>query len=163
MSAEGGSSSIIRTTVSAIVDAPIENVWSFMVDLQKMILDPSVIGISWQPPLKTGSVATITFRQMRVTRTARLEILDIEPNRKLRMVMTAMGSKLDGTYTMEPLDGGKTKLSAVAQIEIHGLMRLISPFLSYSTKRDQSKEMARLKRAIESQGNSPSENASPIA
>ena len=154
---------MIKTTVSTIVDAPIEKVWNFMVDLPKMILDPSVTDVSWQPPLKTGSVATITFRQMRVNRTAKLEVIDVEPNRKLRMVMTAMGSKLDGTYLMEPLDGGKTKLSAVAQIEIHGLMRLISPYLSYSTKRDQSKEIARIKKAIESQGNSPSEIASPIA
>ena len=87
----------------------------------------------------------------------------MEPNRRLRMVMTAMGSKLDGTHVMEPLDAGKTKLSAVAQIEIHGLMRLISPYLSYSIKRDQSREMARIKRAIESQGDIPSESSSPIA
>ena len=143
---------MIRTTVSTIVDAPIEKVWNFMIDLRKMILDPSVIDVSWQPPLKTGSVATLTFRQMGINRTARLEIIDMEANRRLRMVMTAMGSKLDGTYTMEPLNGGKTKLSAVAQIEIHGLIRLISPYISYSTKRDQSREIARLKRAIESQG-----------
>ena len=39
----------------------------------------------------------------------------------------------------------KTKISAVAEIEIHGLMRLISPYLSHSTKRDQSKEMERIK------------------
>jgi len=153
---------MIRTTVSAIVDAPIEKVWNFMVDLRRMILDPSVIDVSWQPPLKKGSVATISFRQMGV-RTAMLEVVDLEPNRRLRMVMTAMGSKLDGTYVMEPLDAGRTKLSGIAQIEIHGLMRLISPYLSYSAKRDQSREMARIKRAIESQGDSPSESSSPIA
>ena len=155
---------MIRTTVSTVVDAPIEKVWSFMVDLKKMILDPSVIDVSWQPPLKTGSVATITYRQMGVKGTGRLEVMDMEPNHRLRMVMTAMGSKLDGTYVMEPLDGGnKTKISAVAEIEIHGLMRLISPYLSHSAKRDQSKEMERIKRAIESQGNSPSEITQPIA
>ena len=153
---------MIRTTVSATVDAPIEKVWNFMVDLRRMILDPSVIDVSWQPPLKTGSVATITFRQMGVRGTGKLEVIDIEPNRRLRLVMTAMGSKLDGTYVMEPLDAGRTKVSGIAQIEIHGLMRLISPYLSYSAKRDQSREMARLKRAIESQGDSPSESSSPI-
>lgn len=153
---------MIRTTVSAIVDAPIDEVWNFMVDLRKMILDPSVTDVAWQPPLKIGSVATITFRQMGV-RTARLEVMDMEPNRRLRMVMTAMGSKLDGTYVMEPLNGGKTKLTAVAQIEIHGMMKLIGPYLSYSAKRDQSKEIARLKRAIEAQRDNPSQTASPIA
>ncbi|HTY47948.1 MAG TPA: SRPBCC family protein [Methanomassiliicoccales archaeon] len=141
---------MIRTTVSTIVNAPIEEVWDFMVDLRKMILDPSVTDVSWQPPLRIGSVAVITFRQMGV-RTARLEVVDMEPNRRLRMVMTAMGSKLDGTYLLEPLDGGKTKLSADAQIEIHGFMRLISPYLSHSTRKDQRTEIARIKRAIESQ------------
>jgi len=38
--------------VSKEVDAPIIKVWNFMVDLRKMILDPSVIDVSWQPRIK---------------------------------------------------------------------------------------------------------------
>ena len=122
-----------------------------MVDLRKMILDPSVTDVSWQPPLKVGSVATITFRQVGV-RTAKLEVMDMEANHRLRLVMSAMGSRLDGTYVMEPLDGGRTKLSAIAHINLRGVMTLFAPFLSFSAKRDQAKEMARLKRAIEAEG-----------
>jgi len=151
---------MITTAVSATVEAPIDEVWNFMVDLPKMILDPSVVDVAWQPPLKVGSVATVTFRQMG-TRTARLEVTDMEPRRRLRIVMTAMGSTLDGTYVMEPLDDGKTKLSAVAEIEVHGPLKLIAPYLSYSAKRDQSKEMARLKKAIEAQVDKPWKSPSP--
>jgi hypothetical protein len=59
---------MIRTTVSAIVDAPIEKVWNFMVDLRRMILDPSVIDVNWQAPLKKGSVATISFGRWELDR-----------------------------------------------------------------------------------------------
>jgi len=106
---------MIRTTASTVVDAPIDKVWSFMVDFTKMILDPSIIDVSWQPPLKTGSVATFTYRQMGVKGTGRLEVIDMEPNCRFRMVLTAMGSTLDRTYVMESDGGTKTKISAVAE------------------------------------------------
>jgi len=110
---------MIRTAASTVVDAPIDKVWSFMVDLTKMILDASVIDVSWQPSLKTGRAAAIAYRQMGVKETGRLDVINTEPNCRLRMVLTAMGSMLDGTYVMEPSDGSnETKISAVAGIEL---------------------------------------------
>jgi hypothetical protein len=63
--------------------------------------------------------------------------------------MTALGSKIEGTYEMEPADGCKTKLSAAVQIEVHGLMRLLSPFLSRKANKDAKAEFGRIKRAVE--------------
>lgn len=145
---------MIRTAVSGIVDAPIESVWKFMVDLGTMPQrDPSVISVSWDPPLRVGSVAEIDFRQMG-ERTGRYEVKELELYQRLSVQMTAMGARIEatGTWLFYPLAEGKTRLSASIQIDIHGFMKLVSPFLSISARRGARKGFHRIKCAIEAQG-----------
>jgi carbon monoxide dehydrogenase subunit G len=141
----------MRVEVSTVIDAPVEEVWGFMVDLGTMPQrDPSVVKVDWKPPLRAGSVAVITFRQMG-NRIGKYEVKELEKNQRLRVGMTAMGAKIEGTYEMEPADDGKTKLSAAVQIEVHGLMRLLFPFISRNADKDAKAEFGRIKRAIEAQ------------
>ena len=147
----------MRVEVSTVIDASVENVWRFMVDLGTMPLrDPSVVKVDWEPPLHVGSVALLTFRQMG-DRTGRYEVKELEKNHRLRVQMTAMGANIEGTYEIEPADSGKTRLSAAVQIEVHGLMRLLSPYLSHRASRDGKAEFERIKHAIKAQqsGKSP--------
>ena len=145
---------MIRAAASGIVDAPIETVWKFMVDLGTMPQrDPSVIGVSWDPPLRVGSVAEIDFRQMG-KRTGRYEVKELELYQRLRVQLTAMGARVEatGTWLFDPVANDKTRLSASIQIDIHGLMKLISPFLSISASQGARKGFNRIKSAIEAQG-----------
>ena len=139
----------MRVEVNTVIDAPVGNVWTFMVDLGTMPQrDPSVVKVDWEPPLRAGSVAVITFRQMG-KRTGRYEVLELQPDHRLRVAALAMGARIDGTYLFEPIAEGKTRLSASVQIEVHGLMRLISPYLSRKASKDGKTEFERIKRAIE--------------
>jgi carbon monoxide dehydrogenase subunit G len=141
----------MRVELSTVIDAPVEYVWKFMVDLRTTPQrDPSVVKVDWEPPLRAGSVAIITFRQMG-NRTGKYEVEELKENQRLRVRMTALGAKIEGIYEMEPADGGKTKLSAAVQIEVHGLMRLLSPFLTRKANKDAKTEFGRIKRAIEAQ------------
>ncbi len=143
---------MVRVAASGTIDAPVGKVWNFMVDLDTMSQrDPSVTSVSWQPPLKAGSAAIIAFRQMG-KRTGRYEVKELEPNHRLRVQMTAMGIKAEGTWMFEPVAEDKTRLSASVQIDVHGLMKLISPFLSISASRGASRGFDRIKRTIEAQG-----------
>jgi hypothetical protein len=63
--------------------------------------------------------------------------------------MTAMGAELDGTYEMESVNSGRTKLSSTLNIQLHGLMRILFPFLSRNAKHEQEVGLGRIKRAIE--------------
>ena len=146
---------MIRVATSGTIDAPIGKVWDFMVDLSTMPQrDPSVISVSWQPPLQVGSVAIITFRQMG-KRTGRYEVKELEPNHMLKVQLTAMGDRIEGTGTwlFEPVAEGKTMLSSSVQIEVRGLMRLISPFLSISASEGARKGFDRIRTAVEAGGN----------
>ena len=144
----------IRTAVSGIVDAPIEKVWNFMVDLGTMPQrDPSVIGVSWDPPLRVGSVAEIDFRQMG-RRTGRYEVKELELYQRLRVQLTAMDARVEatGTWLFSPVAEDKTRLSVSIQIDIHGIMRLISPFFSISAGLGARKGFDNIKDAIEVRG-----------
>ncbi len=145
---------MIRVAAGGIIDAPVEKVWNFMVDLDTLPLrDPSVVSVGWTPPLKVGNIAIINFRQMG-KRTGRYQVMEMEPNHRLRVQLTAMGSRVEGagTWLFEPVEEGKTKLSASVQIEVRGFFKLISPFLSVSAGRGARKGFDRIKKAVEAQG-----------
>ena len=122
-----------------------------MADLRTMPLrDPSAISVDWQPPLKAGSVAIITARNIMLgTREIRYEVKEFDPYYRFMVQATAMGFHVDETYEFQPEDESKTKMSASVLIDTRGLMRLVSPFLSLSAKRDASAEFERIKRTIE--------------
>lgn len=142
---------VIKVDVSTVIDAPVGKVWEFMADLDTMPQrDPSVIKVDWQPPLRAGNVAQVTFRNVVLgTRVGRYEVKEWEPNHRFRVRMTTMGAKLNGTYEFESLEGSKTRLTASVEVEVGGLMRIITPFLPYSANRDAKAEFVRIKRVIE--------------
>ncbi len=145
---------MIEVAASGTIDAPIGKVWNFMTDLDTLPRrDPSVISVGWTPPLKAGSVAIINFRQMG-KRTGRYEVLELEPNHRLRVQMTAMGARIEGTgtWSFEPVEEDKTRLSASVQIDVRGILKLISPFLSLSAGREARRGFDRIKNAVEAQG-----------
>ena len=140
---------MIVVTGNMTIDAPVEMVWDFMANLGTMPeRDPAVVDVRWDPPLHVGSVATVTFRRMGA-RTGKYEVKEWEPGRRFRVQMTALGARIDGTWEFVPADGRKTKASVLVLIDVHGLMRIIAPYLSYHAKRDASAGFARIRRAIE--------------
>ncbi len=140
---------MITIEVSTIINAPVERVWEFMSDFGTMPQwHPGVVKVDWQPPLSVGSVATVTVQRLG-KRTARYEVKEWQPNRMIRAQVTSGRSKINGGYEMEPIEGGKTKLTISAVIEIKGVLRLLSPILSYMSKKGSSAEMQNIKRILE--------------
>ncbi len=54
-------------------------------------------------------------------------------------------------YTIEPVEGNRTKLSRWARVEVGGLLRLISPLVARKTKNERSSEIENIKRIVEGQ------------
>jgi len=147
---------MIKVNVNVTIDASVEKVWEFVSDLGTATLrDPTVVKVDWQPPAGAGTVAIITHRFIG-KRTARYEIKEWEPNHKFRAQVTSMGTKLDGTYTMEPIQGGKTNLNVSVGLEVGGLMRLFSPYKSQKARKDAPEEMARIKSILEARNRTAS-------
>ncbi len=149
--------------MTTVINAPVEKVWNFMADLRTMSLrDPSVVSVDWQPPLRAGSVAIITARNVILgKRDIKYEVKELDPYHKFSVQASAMGFQVDGTYEFQTVDKNMTKLSASMRIETHGLMKLVSLALFYSSKRDASAEFERIKNAIEAQAISNTTFASP--
>ncbi len=153
---------MIEVDEGGVVDAPLEDVWGFMTDLGTMRLrDPSVVSVDWTPPLKAGSIATLVVRQM-ITRRIRYEVVEMERNRLFRVSATVMGVQIHGTWRFEQIDEGRTKLSVSVRMDTGGLLRLVSPYLSYSVRRGAAADFKRTKLAIEARRPGAEENGSSV-
>jgi len=147
---------MIKVDVNTVIDAPVEKVWQFVSDLGSATLrDPSVVKVDWQPPAGVGTVATSTHKFFG-RRAARYEIKEWEPNRRFRALVTSMGAELDGTCAIESIQGGKTKLDVSVGVEVRGLLRLMSPYISRKAKKDASEEIVRVKNIVEARNRTAS-------
>lgn len=149
---------MIEVDVSGVVEAPLEDVWAFMTDLGTMRLrDPSVISVEWTPPLRAGSIAFLAVRQIKTMR-MRYEVMEMVPRRLFRVRSAAMGTQIQGTWQFEKVEEGATRLSVSVEIAIGGLLRPISPFLSYLAKRGAKTEFKRIKGVVEGRRSLGAEN-----
>jgi hypothetical protein len=60
-----------------------------------------------------------------------------------------MGSKVDEVWSLEPVEGGRTRLTKSTQAEVRGIMRLLWPFVSGRTKRLGPTQLGNVKRILE--------------
>jgi len=65
------------------------------------------------------------------------------------MRSNAMGADITEVWSVEQVQGNKTRLTKAQQAEIGGFMRLFQSYLSSRTKEINSVQFAKIKRAIE--------------
>ena len=90
-----------------------------------------------------------------------MRITEWEPDRRIGVERNSGGISAHSVITMEPLEGGKTRLSRSTQAEIGGLLRLIQPFITRRAKREHASEIDHVKRLLESPSPAPDEG--PLA
>ncbi len=145
---------MIRIEASVIVNAPVEKIWNFMADFDTMTQwGRGYLEVKWQRPISVGSIVVVTAQGglLLGRRTANMKITDWEPTRKMGVEARSGGAKANAVITMEPLEGGKTRLARSAQVEIGGLLKLIQPYIAYRMKRVRSAELDNVKRIVEAQ------------
>lgn len=138
-----------------VIDRPVEAVWSFMTDISNMPRWEDSRA-EWKPtsegPIDLGSTFQSSSRFLGLELKTDLRITEFEPNRKFAAEATngrAKGTKI--SYFMEPVDGGKTRLSRVTEAQLHGLAKLLQPLLAPITKWTGGMEANNVKRVLESQ------------
>jgi hypothetical protein len=63
----------------------------------------------------------------------------------------SVGTIVKAVYTIEPVEGNRTKLRRWTSVEVGGLLRLISPLVARRTKNERSCEIENIKRILEGQ------------
>lgn len=112
----------------------------------------NIRSIEWRtpPPLGVGSrldfVAQFLGRRLVYT----YEVIELLPGRRLVM-RTAQGPfPMETTYTWEPVDGMRTKMSLRNRGKPSGFARITEPVMAAAVRRANQKDLARLKRLLES-------------
>jgi hypothetical protein len=102
-----------------------------------------------EPPMRVGSrmapVARFLGRRLAHT----YEIVDLVPGQRLVM-RTAQGPfPMETTYTWEPVDGDRTRMTLRNRGEPAGFGRIAAPVMAAAMRRANTKDLAALKRILE--------------
>jgi len=141
---------MIRLEASTVVDSPVEKVWEFLSDPEtRPQWDPETQKVEYKRPVGVGTIAVITGQFMGQG-TANITITDWEPNRRLGMRIRMGRTSGNEVFSMEAVEGNKTRLTRSMQGEFGGLLRLLQPLIAFRIKKTFPAEVDRIKRAVES-------------
>ena len=78
------------------------------------------------------------------------EVAEAEPGRRI-VWKAVQGAPFDGTVTLdlEPMGPASTKATYGADIQLHGIWRLLSPMVAMEAKAGPARELQRLKAQVE--------------
>ena len=111
----------------------------------------NITSVQWrtEPPLAVGSRLDFVARFLGRTLTYTYEVVEYGPN---RMVMrTAQGPfPMETTYTWEPVDATHTRMTLRNRGEPARFARVAAPMMAAAVRRANTKDLARLKRLLES-------------
>jgi uncharacterized membrane protein len=111
----------------------------------------NIESVSWQtpPPVTVGSrmdfVARFLGRRLAYT----YEVVDLVPGERLVM-RTAQGPfPMETTYTWQPLDDARTRMTLRNRGEPAGFATMAAPVMATAMRRANRKDLANLKRILE--------------
>ena len=142
---------MIRNEISTVIDAPVDKVWAYVTDPDNWSqwsaskVPPKA---EFTRPIGVGSVITITTHLMG-KRTLSGTITDWEPGRKFAFRSNAMGADITEVWSVDQVEGNKTKLTKSSQVQIGGFMRLFQWYLSSKTKEIASTQFAKIKQNMD--------------
>ncbi|MFQ5594038.1 MAG: SRPBCC family protein [Anaerolineae bacterium] len=142
-----------RIEASVVINRPIEEVFAFVTDSEKMSHWMSELVEAKQTsegPVGVGTtymaVATPLGRRAESTQ----EVVEYEPNRKFAFKSTSGPVASKDNYTFESVAGG-TKVTRVAEAETGGFFRLAEPLAVRMMQRQFKTNFAHLKDLLEAQ------------
>jgi uncharacterized protein YndB with AHSA1/START domain len=141
---------MIQHEVTIHLDKPVEQVFAFLIDTNKLATWQSNL-IKSEPltegPLRTGS----RFREVRRINNKEEEIQGeitaLEPNKRLE-TKTVTKPEAMVSYSLDPEQGG-TRLRYKFVLITSGMMRLLEPMIASSIKKDTKADFETLKRVLE--------------
>ncbi|MGQ0537055.1 MAG: SRPBCC family protein [Methanobacteriota archaeon] len=100
-------------------------------------------------PLARGAriafVAKFLGRRLEYT----YEVKEYVPGSRLVMATTEGPFAMETTYTWQPASGGGTRMTLRNRGEAKGFSRLLAPFMARAVRRENRKDLERLKRLLE--------------
>jgi uncharacterized protein YndB with AHSA1/START domain len=143
-----------------IIDAPIENVWEFISNLETLPRWTGVLNVEYNVPVGVGTTIEATYRLLGL-HTFKITVTEWEPISRLGMKFR-LGAEFHEIVTMEPIEEIKTHLTISLRGEIKGLLRIVGPLISYRARKEFSGRLTQVKHAYEASERSAVHTESPL-
>jgi len=131
---------------------PVEDVFQFLLDLDKNASDPGVESVAKTPTGPTVPGTTFRFDHGRGRETT-MRFTAIEPNRTIEFRGEVGPLRPAGDFSLERADG-QTRLAVRVAPNPSGALKLVSPIVNRIGRRVWDKRLARIKEALEGPGSS---------
>ena len=113
-----------------------------------------IVKAEWEtpPPLAKGTRVAFVAKFMGKTLSYTYEIVEYEPPVRLCMRTAEGPFPMETTYTFTPVDEGSTRMTLRNRGEPSGFSRFVAPFMAGAMRRANAKDLAKLKRLLETAG-----------
>ncbi len=142
-----------KVETSVVINRPVEEVACFLFDStnspqwQSGVVEMSQT--SEGPPgvgTKINEVRRFLGREMKTT----TEVIEYEANKKLAFKSTSGPIPIQGSYNLEPVDGG-TRVTFILEADVGGFFKLAEPIVIRIAKRQFETDYNNLKDLLEAQ------------
>jgi uncharacterized membrane protein len=112
----------------------------------------NIESVEWKtaPPVRVGSRVAFVARFLGRRLAYVYEIVELVPERRLVMRTAEGPFPMETTYTWDPAGSDKTKMSLRNRGEPSGFSKVGAPLMAAAMRRANAKDLARLKRLLES-------------
>ena len=142
---------MIRVVTGVNIDRPSEEVFAFISNFEnnpKWQSGQLEAKFSSEGPLRVGSTYDQVAKFMGRRIESSFEVLEYEPNRKVKASTTSGSFPITFTRMVEPRDGG-AKVTAIVEGNANGFFKLAEPLLSRMVQRSVDSDYQTLKRVME--------------
>jgi uncharacterized protein YndB with AHSA1/START domain len=144
---------MIRIEESATIKQPIEKVFAYMSDVKTWPRwDSGLVKAELTSAGQMGVGTTIRgdMRAMGRLMALTARITEYEPNKKWGGAISLPGMRLEEHFTFDSIERG-TKLTRVYDVQLHGLLKLLSPMVVSSMRSGSKKSLSNLRSILETQ------------
>ena len=111
----------------------------------------NIDSVQWRtaPPVRVGSTMDFVARFLGRRLAYTYEVVELVPGERLVM-RTAQGPfPMETTYTWQPIDADRTRMTLANRGEPAGFGKMAAPVMAAAMRRANQKDLARLKRILE--------------
>jgi uncharacterized membrane protein len=146
--------------IAVAIERPAEEVWAFVSNFERMpewLEEFEAVVKESDGPIRRGTVFRYTLSPGTGDRSATLEVVDWQPERRVAWDGPPLrsrwgGARPRGFLEVTAIDEVRTRLVARYQPEFTGMYVLMSPALKRWLRRQRTADAQRLKRALEAAG-----------
>jgi uncharacterized membrane protein len=145
----------VDVITEVVIDRPTGEVSAYAADpINAPQWYANIESVHWQtpPPITVGStmdfVAHFLGRRLAYT----YEVVELDPGRRLVMRTTQGPFPMETTYTWQPVDDARTRMTLRNRGEPAGFSRMAAPVMAGAMRRANRKDLANLKRILERAG-----------